>query len=147
VYVDHTEKTQPSLDNLGLVFFLVDDNRNKPTPIIIGRTKSNGFHPKNIIPTDDIGKFHWMERFPYYIELRETEIIDAEIKNGISLLDLYRDVGTKVFPTSCGRIELKNQDITHMHFRRSHLHITQDAKDYIDKRLEKIFKAKGKRSF
>lgn len=123
------------------------DNHNKPTPVIIGRTKSKGFNPNNVISANDIDKFRWMERFPYFIELRETEIIDTEIKNGISLLDLYRDVGTKVFPTSYGRIDLKNQDITHMHFRRSHLHITQDAKDYIDKRLEEIFKAKGKRSF
>jgi len=123
------------------------DNRGKPTPVIIGRSKSGGFNPKNVISQSDLSKYKWMERFPYYIELRETEIIDSEIKNGIPLLDLYRDVGIKAFPSLYARVDLKNQEITHMHFRRSHLHITLDAKKYIDKRLEEIFKKTGKRTF
>ncbi|MBX4272098.1 phospholipase D family protein [Clostridium estertheticum] len=118
------------------------NNQNKPTPVIVGRTKSKGFDPNNKMVSKDKNNV----RFPYYLELEETELIDTEIKNGISLLDLYRDVGIKAFPTLRGRIGVNNQDITHLHFRRSHLHITQEAKNYIDKKLNEIFKNYGRKT-
>ena len=122
------------------------NKQNKPTPVIIGRTKSKGFNAKNKMSPKDKNYAKWMERFPYYIELEQTEIIDTEVKNGISLLDLYRDVGAKAFPSMSGRAGISNQDITKLHFRRSHLHITEEAKIYIDRKLDEIFRKYGKKT-
>lgn len=119
------------------------DSQGLPVPIIVGYAESKGFDEKNIINTNDPKLSSWADRFPYYLEYVNGKFLDAPIKHGISLQDLYRDMGANTFPSTKGNPNIKAEQIRIRHHQKSHIQITEEARDYLLKKLGEIFNKYG----
>lgn len=119
------------------------DEQGKPTPMIVGYSKTNGFNKNNLVDDSDIKDNPWKHRFPYYVEFTEGKVINAPIKNGIRLVDLYNSLGKTTFPSLRKRQNVSQRTLQSMHFRRSHIRITQEANDFLMKELNKLFNKYG----
>jgi HKD family nuclease len=119
------------------------DKEKNPTPMIIGYAGTDGFNNKNVISESEKTAEPWKERFPYFLELYDGKVIKGPIKNGIPLQDVYRDLGKRTYPTLMNKENVKPITLNSMHFKRSHLRITNEASDYLVKRLEQLFKTEG----
>lgn len=126
---------------IGVVSYDKDGN---PTPMIVGYAISEGFHKDNVVSQGEIIRHPWKERFPYFIEFAQGHFINTPIKNGIRLVDMYSVIGNRTFPSTMKETNVTAESLRQMHFRRSHLHITSEAKDYLMNQLEKLFKQYGK---
>jgi len=120
------------------------DKNGRAVPMIIGKTKTNGFNAKNVVNEQELKETPWLERFPYYLELVDTVSFKHQIQYGISLLDLYRDVGNKALPTTYNNQKITAIDLQRYHKRRSHMQITTDAIEYIERKLDALFNEYGK---
>lgn len=119
------------------------DEQGLPVPIIIGYAEALGFNKKNIIDKQDTRYSEWNDRFPYYIEYANGRVLNAPIKHGVSLLDLYRDIGANTFPSTRNDPNIKAEQIRIRHHQKSHLQITEEAKGYLLSRLDERFKQYG----
>lgn len=119
------------------------DEQGRPTPMIVGYAKTEGFNSKNIVNDAEIKDAPWKHRFPYYVEFTEGKVINAPIKNGIRLVDLYNTIGKATFPSLRKRKSISQRTLQSMHFRRSHIRITQDAHDFLIDELNKRFSKHG----
>lgn len=120
------------------------DEKGNAIPMIVGRAKSHGYSADNIAGDFDKKETEWLERYPYYIELYDIEIIDSEIVNGISLNTLIMQLGTDLYPNTVGK-DIKQEDIRKRHHQKSHIRITSMAKNFLDDKLESLLKKYGKR--
>lgn len=59
------------------------------------------------------------------------------------MLDLYRDLGSNAFPTTNGKDNIIAKKLKSMHHQKSHMRITEEAHDYLLKRLEGRFEEYG----
>ncbi|MBA1334721.1 MAG: hypothetical protein HPY66_2625 [Firmicutes bacterium] len=118
------------------------DGRGNSTPVIMGRARTKGFFKENIADEEMKKEFDWMWEYPAFVELYDAEFLDTPQKNGISLLDLLADVGTGTYPSTIGTaktpIELRS-----IHYQKSHIRITHQAKAYLDSRFEQAAKTYG----
>jgi hypothetical protein len=119
------------------------DEQKKPTPIIIGYAKTSGFHKENVITDSDLIEAPWKHRFPYFIEFTEGKVIQKAIENGVRLIDLYSAVGKATFPTLSKRKRVSQKTLHSMHYRRSHIRITQQASNFLVDELNKRFQDHG----
>lgn len=119
------------------------DEHGKATPMIVGYTKTSGFNKNNVVADEEIKDTPWKHRFPYYVEFTEGRVINAPIKNGIRLVDLYNSVGKAAFPSLRKRSNVSQSTLQSMHFRRSHIRITQEAHDFLIAELKKRFSRYG----
>ena len=111
--------------------------------MIVGRTKSKGYDSNNIVTDFDIRETEWLERYPYYVELYDIEIIDSEIVNGISLNDMIMQLKTDLYPNTVGQ-NIGQEDIRKRHHQKSHIRITSLAKDILNEKLDDLFNKYGK---
>ena len=65
------------------------------------------------------------------------------IKYGVRLVDLYNTLGKTTFPSLRKRKSVSQRTLQSMHFRRSHIHITQEAYDFLMDELNKRFSIYG----
>lgn len=119
------------------------DEQGKAMPMIVGYTKTNGFNMNNVVDDNDIKDTPWKHRFPYYVEFTNGKVIDAPIKNGIRLVDLYNSIGKAAFPSLRKRKNVSQNTLQSMHFRRSHIRITEEAHDFLMDELNKRFSRFG----
>jgi len=119
------------------------DNDNVATPVIIGRAFSSGFDPSLIVQGRFTGWESWMLDYPYYVELRDIELIKGPAKNGISLLDIYRQIKGDIYPSTFGT-DIPFERIRQYHYQKDKIRITKYAEKYIDEMLEKKFIEFGK---
>ncbi|MCL9662058.1 phospholipase D family protein [Paenibacillus hunanensis] len=119
------------------------DEHNRPTPMIIGYAQTAGFNSKNIVDKDELKEDYWKGRFPYYVVFSDGKVIDAPIKNGIPLVDLYNSVGKATFPMLRKRTTVNQRQLQSMHYRRSHMQITQEAYTFLMDELNKRFTKYG----
>ena len=122
------------------------DEKGNAIPMIIGRAKSYGYNPNNIVYDIDKQNAMWIERYPYYIELYDIEVIDSEIVNGISLNTLIMQLGSDLYPTTIGK-NIVQEDIKKRHHQKSHIIITSIAKKAINDKLDSLLNKYGKRTF
>ncbi|NRF89829.1 NgoFVII family restriction endonuclease [Paenibacillus frigoriresistens] len=137
---------RPSGIQKGDILFLTlvsYDDKNVPTPIIVGYTETNGYDFSNTANQSDIKEMPWKERFPHYIEFSNGKAINAPIKHGIRLVDLYNTLGKKTYPSLQNKNNVSLKTLHSMHFRRSHIRITKDASDYLTNELNKLFSKHG----
>ena len=111
------------------------DVKGNNTPIIVGRARTYGFEKENIADEAMRKLYTWTEHYSVFIRLYDTEYLNTEQKNGISLIDVIAEVGTDTYPTTIGTIKTL-QELRTTHYQKSHLRITSQAKDYIDMRFE-----------
>lgn len=119
------------------------DDKDRPSPMIVGRALTYGYDKKNIVTDDEILKDYTRKNYPYYIEFKECKIIDTPIKNTIPLHILYDVVGTKTFPSSAVNPKADRAYLNKVHSQKSHLRITQMAKEFLDKTMDEYFKKCG----
>lgn len=121
------------------------DEKNRPVPIIIGRTKSHGYSSENEI-TNFKNEEEWIQTYPHYVELYDIEILDTEIKNGISLLNVIMELKSDMYPTTVGE-NLSSEKLRGRYYRKSHIRVTPIAKKYLDDKLDNLFKKYGKKNY
>lgn len=119
------------------------DEQGRPTPMIVGYAMTDGFNRKNVADDGEIKDSSWKHRFPYYVEFTGGKVINAPIKNGVRLVDLYNSVGKATFPSLRKRKNVSQGTLQSMHFRRSHIRITQEAYDFLIDELNKRFNKYG----
>lgn len=119
------------------------DEQNRPTPMIVGYAKTDGFNKDNKVSEDELKEAPWKHRFPYYVEFTSGRVINAPIKYGVRLVDLYNALGKTTFPSLRKRKSVSQRTLQSMHFRRSHIHITQEAYDFLMDELNKRFSIYG----
>lgn len=119
------------------------DEQGRPTPMIVGYAMTDGFNRKNVADDGEIMDSPWKHRFPYYVEFTGGKVINAPIKNGVRLVDLYNSVGKAIFPSLRKRKNVSQGTLQSMHFRRSHIRITQEAYDFLMDELNKRFNKYG----
>jgi hypothetical protein len=101
------------------------------------------FNASNIATKEMIYEYNWMERYRYYILLKEFEIIDTEIKNAIPLVDILNTLKNKTY-ASTSLNEKTNYKLSH--HQCSHLLLTGEAKEYIDLIFDEKLRKYKKRS-
>lgn len=119
------------------------DEQGRPTPMIVGYAMTDGFKRNNVADDADIKDSPWKHRFPYYVEFTGGKAINAPIKNGVRLVDLYNSVGKATFPSLRKRKNVSQGTLQSMHFRRSHIRITQEAYDFLIDELNKRYNKYG----
>ncbi|TQR40176.1 phospholipase D family protein [Paenibacillus popilliae] len=119
------------------------DEQNRPTPMIVGYAKSDGFKKDNVVNESEIKDSPWKHRFPYFVEFTSGKVINAPIKYGVRLVDLYNTLGKTTFPSLRKRKSVSQRTLQSMHYRRSHIRITQEAYDFLMNELNKRFRTHG----
>ncbi|WP_270620090.1 phospholipase D family protein [Paenibacillus macerans] len=119
------------------------DEDGEPTPMIVGYAKTDGFNKDNKVSEDEIKEASWKHRFPYYVEFTGGRVINAPIKYGVRLVDLYNALGKTTFPSLRKQKSVSQRTLQSMHFRRSHIRITQEAHDFLMEELNKRFHTYG----
>lgn len=115
------------------------DQHGNPTPVIVGYATTSGFDDKNEINEADPFYKRNQGRYPYYVEVTNGRFLKSPIKHGISLIDLVRDLKQDVYPNG-NKTESK---IFTTHHQKSHIQITEKAKQYLIQKLEKRFLTYG----
>lgn len=119
------------------------DKDGNDVPIIVGYALSGGYKENNKINTTDPKYINWNNRFPYYVEFTKGKFINNSIKHGVSLIELYRELKHNVYPSTVNKPETRIESIKKRHHQKSHLQITEYAKDYLQRKLDKLFEMYG----
>lgn len=103
------------------------------TPIVVGKAKARGFIEDNEVTEEDVKRpgYEWMQRWPYYIEIHDTQMIRDSIKNGVSLNKLLPELQSDFYVSTKGKL-LTIQELKSRHHQKSHIKITNRAAKYID---------------
>lgn len=117
-----------------------DDNE---VPIIVGYAESSGYKENFKVNNNDPKYVRWNNRFPYYVEFTHGKFLGDSIKHGISLIELYRELKHNVYPSTVNKPETGIESIKKRHHQKSHLQITEYAKDYLLRKLENLFEKYG----
>lgn len=112
------------------------DIDGKETLMIVGYATTSGFNEKMDLRSS---KENQELRYPYYVELENGRFLKSEIKYGISLKELARELSNDLYPTP----KRNFNEIIYTHRQKSHIQITEKAKDYIINKLEELFKQYG----
>jgi hypothetical protein len=105
-----------------------------PTPMIIGYAEAGGYKESNEIGPEDNFYIRTEGRYKYFIELHNGRYLNTPIKNGISLIQLSRDLGADLNPND----KKDHAEILSTHHQKSHIQITEVAKDYLLSKLDEI---------
>lgn len=119
---------------------LSTDKRGKNQPVIVGRGHLLGFSDGNEVTDAMIEQYSWMVRYPYYCVIKDCEIINAPIKEGIPLDTVWDELGSDTYMSSFSRGE-DYRAVSIKHHQKAHMRLSGNAKQYIDKQLD-ILKVK-----
>ncbi len=112
------------------------------TPMVVARAKTTGANRINKADNEMLKQYPWMERYPYYIELYDVEIIKTYVQNCISLNNILMEVGSNTYPSTVNRI-LSHAELRTRHYQKAYLRITPMAKSYIDNKFNELIKKYG----
>lgn len=129
-------------DTIFLAVLSKDKYKNE-VPIIIGYAEAIGFDENNVISKKDNKYQIWNDRFPYYIEYKKGRFLNASIENGISLIELYRELNHEVFPSTVNQPNISIENIKKRHHQKSHIQITDISKNYLINKLEHLYNIYG----
>jgi len=116
---------------------LSTDKRGKNQPVIVGRGHLAGFSDSNFVSDLMIQQYPWMERYPWYCVIKDCEIIDAPVREGIPLDTVWDVLGADTYMASFGRNETI-QAVSIKHHQKAHIRLSGNAKQYIDKKLDEL---------
>ncbi|PKL14702.1 MAG: hypothetical protein CVV52_00570 [Spirochaetae bacterium HGW-Spirochaetae-8] len=114
------------------------DEDGVAVPMIIGRTTTSGYCQDYKIMTTENHKYQFLEDYPFYVYIKDLEVINAPVKNGISLHKLYRELNGNAFPNSYG-MKIPFEKLRQIHYQKDKLRITMLAVEFLDRELEKLF--------
>lgn len=120
------------------------DRANNPTTIIVGRAKTRGFNKENMVTRDTDFYESWMSNYPYYVEIYDVESFNGPIIEGISILDLYRDINYKTYPSTKNASRMNVEKLKIYHKQKDKIRITEAAANYIDEEIDKRIELFGK---
>lgn len=129
-------------DTIFLTVVSKDKDENE-VPIIIGYAEAKGFTENNKIDDSDSRYLKWNNRFPYYIEYTNGKFLNDNIMYGISLNELYRELNHKVYPATVNQPNILLENIKKRHHQKSHIQITEIAKEYLISKLNLLFEKHG----
>jgi len=113
------------------------DKNGDKTPIIYGYGITRKFDEQNIMSLEEQEKDENFKRWPYYIYVENFRFINTKLLDGISLLELYRNIGSNIYPGSKKRGS-SFTDLKRVHGQKDKLKITEEAKEYLLDELNKI---------
>ena len=112
------------------------------TPMVVARAKTTGANRNNKADNEMLKQYPWMERYPYYIELYDVEIIKTYVQNCISLNNILMEVGSNTYPSTVNRV-LSHAELRTRHYQKAYLRITPTAKSYIDSKFNELIEKYG----
>ncbi|MFI1770179.1 phospholipase D family protein [Thalassobellus citreus] len=138
-YRTHFPKKPTGYKNGDLIFIARSswDKNGDKTPIIYGYGITRKFTRKNVMTKEQQEANEVFKRWPYYIYVENFRFINTNLADGISLLDMLRDVGYNSYPGSSKR-KSSFAKLKRIHGQRDKLRITDEAKDYLLTHLNKI---------
>ena len=113
-----------------------DKNGNK-APMIYGYGITCKFNRQNVMSQEQQEKNENFKRWPYFIYVENFRFINTKLLDGISLLDLLKEVGYNSYPGSSKR-KSSFEELKKIHGQKDKLRITDEAKDYLLMRLNRI---------
>lgn len=117
VYLKEQESSKIKENDIIYITAFSYDENNNPSPMVVGRAIVRGGLKKDNNRED---------KYKCYFDFKQAKYIDTFIKNTINLKDLYKDTN---FNKSYGQ--------------QSHISINDEARRYLDSKLEELFKKFG----
>lgn len=125
---------------------LTIDKKGKSQPVIVGRGKLKAFSSENYVKDKWILKYHWMDGYPWYCVIKELRVIDTDVVNGVPLDNVLEELRSDTYVSSFGREE-SVAEVTKKHFQKAHIRLTGNAKQFIDKELDRLENKFGSKIF
>jgi len=125
---------------------LTKDNKDKNQPVIVGRGKLKAFSKENYVKDAWLSEYDWMDRYPYYCIIKEMQLLHTDVKNGVPLDDVLENLGSDTYVSSFGKNEITSA-VAKKHHQKAHIRLTGNAKEFIDKELDKLEKLYGVECF
>ncbi len=113
-----------------------DKNGNK-APMIYGYGITRKFERQNVMSQEQQEKNENFKRWPYFVYVEKFRFIDTKLLDGISLLDMLKEVGYNSYPGSSKR-KSSFEELKRIHGQKDKLRITDDAKEYLLMRLNRV---------
>lgn len=121
---------------------LTTSKKGRNLPIIIGRGHLAGFSGENHVTDAMLDKYPWMSRFPWYVVIKDCDVLNAPLIEGIPLDEVWDAFGSDTYFASFGRNE-SIPAVGRKHYQKAHIRLSGNAKQYIDKRLDELFEQFG----
>lgn len=118
------------------------DKNGIATPMVVARAGTIGAKKENKAGKEMLKEYPWMERYPYFIELYNIEIIKTDVQNCISLYNILMEVGSNTYPSTVNK-NLTHAELRTRHYQKAYLRITPIAKSYIDSKFNEQIKKYG----
>jgi hypothetical protein len=118
------------------------DKNGIATPMVVARARTTGANRENKADKEMLKEYPWMERYPYYIDLYNVEIINTDVQNCISLHNILMEVGSNTYPSTVNK-SLTHAELRTRHYQKAYLRITPTAKSYIDSKFNELVKRYG----
>lgn len=113
------------------------DRNGDKTPMIYGYGITHKFDIHDMMSQKDQEKNEVFKRWPYFIYVENFRHINTKLLDGISLLDMLREVGYNSYPGSSER-KSSFEELKKIHGQKDKLRITDEAKEYLLMKLNEI---------
>lgn len=113
------------------------DKNGDKTPMIYGYGITRKFDVHNVMSQEEQEKNENFKRWPYFIYVENFRYLETKLLDGISLLDMLREVGYNSYPGSCKR-KSSFEELKKIHGQKDKLRITDEAKEYLLMKLNRI---------
>lgn len=130
-------------------FFMAEgitDGMGRPRQVITGRGHLMAFRDSNFSPEEWTKFYSWIPKHPWYVIIKDFEMLDTSIRNGLMLEQVISAVGTETFEASSG----KNRDyeyLMHIHTQKQHMKLTEEAEEYINNQFDLLVKKFGSKKY
>ena len=107
----------------------------KNLPVIVGRGTLAAFTDKNHVDDAMLQLYDWMDRYPWYCIIKECEVLNTTVGNGLPMNMVWEALGSDTYIASFGRKE-DIPAVGRKHYQKAHIRLSGNAKDYIDKQFD-----------
>lgn len=116
------------------------DKNGNECPLIVGRGVFKAFSNKNDIRTKTWkNQFDWLLEYPFYCVIAKASIINAPINCGIPLHEVTHALGYKAYKHTLDNPEKYTKErVDKAHRQQAMLHLSTEAKEFIDSRLNAL---------
>jgi hypothetical protein len=147
-YVLHYKRKPVNVKD-GDAFFMAEgiaDNMGRPRQVITGRGHLYGFDENNYSPEEWTKYYSWIPAHPWYVVIKDFEMLDTQISNSLMLEKVILDVGTETFEASSGKNRSYDY-LMHIHTQKQHMKLTEKAETYINEKFDELIKIYGSQKF
>jgi hypothetical protein len=147
-YVLHYNKRPVNVKD-GDSFFMAEgitDNMGRPRQVITGRGHLYGFNEDNYSPAEWTKVYSWIPGHPWYVVIKDFEMLDTQIYNSLMLENVILEVGTETFEASSGK-NRSYEYLMHIHTRKQHMKLTEAAETYINQKFDTLVAQYGSQKF